>query len=246
MQNLFKSHYSIGKSILTLGPASEIKPDETISIFSIAKKHNLKEIALVEDAMGGMLKAYEMAKEEKISLRFGLRIPLSDGAESSSKYIIFAKNTKGLKLLSKFYSQYALKNEGKTKGRELLTLEGLKEFWDEDLLKLVIPFYDSFLYNNSYYFNNSMPFFEFTKPVMLIENNGLPIDEILMPIVKKYAKEMSFKTKQAQSIYYYSKKSFKSYMTFRCIKNQSNFKNICLSRPELPHFSSDTFCYLKP
>ena len=60
---LFKSHYSIGKSILTLEKSAEITDSSPISIFSIAKKHDLKEITLVEDSISGFIQAYSYAKE---------------------------------------------------------------------------------------------------------------------------------------------------------------------------------------
>ena len=71
---LFKSHYSVGKSILTLEKATEITDSSPISIFSIAKKHGLKEITLVEDSISGFIQAYSYAKDMGIKLIFGLQI----------------------------------------------------------------------------------------------------------------------------------------------------------------------------
>ena len=55
MLPLFKSHYSIGKSILTLNAPSE-DDGGAVSVFDIAKKHNLDKVVLVEDSLIGFLK----------------------------------------------------------------------------------------------------------------------------------------------------------------------------------------------
>ena len=49
MLALFKSHYSIGKSILTLNDPSKVKDGGSDSVFQIALENNLSEIILVED-----------------------------------------------------------------------------------------------------------------------------------------------------------------------------------------------------
>ena len=59
MLALFKSHYSIGKSILTLNDASKVKDGGSDSIFQIALDNNLSEIILVEDSLIGFSEAYK-------------------------------------------------------------------------------------------------------------------------------------------------------------------------------------------
>ena len=63
---LFKSHFSIGKSILTLKPESEVDngPD---SIVQIAKDNKLKKVFLVEDCFSGFLQAYKNLKSIDIN-----------------------------------------------------------------------------------------------------------------------------------------------------------------------------------
>ena len=60
---LFKSHYSIGRSILTLEdePQAESYPD---SIINIVKDNSLKELFLVEDNMTSFLQAYTNCKKK--------------------------------------------------------------------------------------------------------------------------------------------------------------------------------------
>ena len=100
---LFKSHYSIGRSILTLNAPSENGDSSPRSIFDILIKNKIKEFFLVEDSMSGFLEAYVNSKENKIKLNFGLRLNFLCSIEEKNeeavrdrcKYIIFAKNTNG-------------------------------------------------------------------------------------------------------------------------------------------------------
>ncbi len=68
MLALFKSHYSIGKSILTLNDASKVKDGGSDSIFQIALDNNLSEIILVEDSLIGFSEAYKRCTENNIKL----------------------------------------------------------------------------------------------------------------------------------------------------------------------------------
>ena len=67
---LFKSHYSLGKSILTLAKAGSSDSDEPSSIIDIAKNLNLQNLYLVDDSISGFLEAYKSCEEAKINLRF--------------------------------------------------------------------------------------------------------------------------------------------------------------------------------
>ena len=64
---LFKSHFSIGRSILTLED-EEKEENQPDSIIDIAKDNNLKEINLVEDNMTSFLQAYTNTKKYNINL----------------------------------------------------------------------------------------------------------------------------------------------------------------------------------
>ena len=63
---LFKSHYSIGKSILSLEQEDEKKPNRPSSIIEIAKRNKMKTVFLVEDGMNGFLEAYKNCEESEI------------------------------------------------------------------------------------------------------------------------------------------------------------------------------------
>ena len=80
---IFKSHYSIGRSILTLEDeeSSETYPD---SIIDIAKDNKMKEVYLVEDNMSSFLQAYTNTKKYDINLRYGLRLTVTDSITEKS------------------------------------------------------------------------------------------------------------------------------------------------------------------
>ena len=108
MLALFKSHYSIGKSILTLNDPSKTSEGGSDSIFQIAKDNSLDKIILVEDSLVGFFEAYKKCKELNIQLIFGLRLSIrnsnnKEDESSDHKVIIFSKNDKGCKLLNKIY-----------------------------------------------------------------------------------------------------------------------------------------------
>ena len=95
MLPLFKSHYSVGKSILTLATPNDSEDVQgSVSVFDIVRDHNLKEIVLVEDSLVGFLEAHKQSQSLEIPLRFGLRISMCDdisvAKSSSHKIIIFA------------------------------------------------------------------------------------------------------------------------------------------------------------
>ena len=238
---LFKSHYSIGKSVLTLEKAAEITDSSPISIFSIAKKHSLKELTLVEDSVSGFIQAYSYAKEMGIKLIFGLRVTITEdisdksapSLKKESKIIIFPKNNIGYKNLIKI-STIASSTGFYYAPR--LDYSTLREYCDDNLM-IAIPFYDSFLFNNSLYGHLCVPDFSFFKPIFFIEENSLPFDSIILDKVYSYTKD-KYEVQKTQSVFYYEKEDFLSYLTFICINNRTN-----LNKPNLSHMSSDTFCF---
>ena len=71
---LFKSHYSVGKSILTLYPQGSSDGTGPDSVIDICADNKLDHFYLVDDSMTGFREAYQNSLEAKIDLRFGLII----------------------------------------------------------------------------------------------------------------------------------------------------------------------------
>ena len=240
---LFKTHYSQGKSILTLDKKDSSLPDGPDSIIDICLKNKIKEFYLVEDSMGSFLQAYDSTKDEDLSFRYGLRINVcpdntergEEALKATSKYVIFAKNEGGYKKLIKIYSNASSDGfyyEPRT------DFKFLREIWDDNDLALAVPFYDSYLFKNALEQGDCMPEFDFTSPTFLLESNGLPFDAVHRKIVEKFCKTAGYETQEAKSIYYKDKDDFMAYLTMRCIDKRSTW-----SKPNIDHLSSDEFSF---
>jgi len=242
MLPLFKSHFSIGKSILTLDDPKKVTEGGSDSIFKIAKDNNLKQVILVEDSLIGFFEAYKRSKEMGIQLIFGLRISMRNSAlpedsQSEHKVIVFAKDSDGCKLLNKIYSRAFCTNTG------FLDYTDLKELWNDNHLKLAIPFYDSFIYINNFSFGNAVPDLSFTKPSLFVEDNSLALDYLLHEKVSEFATNNNIPIVKVRSIYYNKKSDVKSFMAYKIICNRSFGKDRSLEKPELAHFCSDKFSF---
>jgi DNA polymerase III alpha subunit len=242
MLPLFKSHFSIGKSILTLDDPKKVTEGGSDSVFKIAKDNNLKQVILVEDSLIGFFEAYKRSKEMCIQLIFGLRLSMRNSAlpedeGSQHKVIVFAKDDIGCKLLNKIYSRAFCTNSG------FLSYSDLKELWNENSLKLAIPFYDSFIYINNLSFGNAVPDLSFTKANLFYEDNSLALDYILQEKVKEFSINNDMPMVKVRSIYYNKKSDVKAFMAYKIICNRSFGKDRSLEKPELPHFCSDKFSF---
>ena len=242
---LFKTQYSVGRSILTLAaPAKDGKLDENypVSVFDVAVKHNLEQVTVVDDSVSGFLEAHQNAKKAKLKLVFGVKLRCMENIETKSdaslktisKVIVFIKNTQGYKDLIKITSCAAKKG---FYYKPNIDFAHLKALWTENL-SLAIPFYDSFLFRNTLEGYLCVPNFSFTQPAFFIENSGLPFDKLLQEKVRAYAKSIKASVIPTRSIYYYQRADFLAYLTFRCIHARTE-----LSKPELEHMSSDWFCF---
>jgi DNA polymerase III alpha subunit len=241
MTPIFKSTYSIGKSILTLDDSEESEgPD---SIITICNDHNINTLVLVEDRMTGFIKAHNVCKENDIQLIFGLRITCcndvtDESVTSNHKIVLFSKNDEGCKLLNKISSHAAMSCNGR------IDFKYLNSVWQEKNIDLAIPFYDSFLFNNQMYLANCVPDFSKIKPTFFLEDNGLPFDLIVNKHVNNFTQEgKNFKKQLVKSIYYKDKKDYAALQTYKILCNRSFGKVASLSSPNLNHFGSDEFSF---
>jgi DNA polymerase III alpha subunit len=244
---LFKSHFSIGKSILTLDDPKDVSDGGSDSIFKIALDNGLKQIFLVEDSLVGFFEAYKKSKQLNIQLIFGLRLSMRNSALdedecSEHKIIIFARNDEGCKLLNKIYSKAFCDFKG------FLDYVSLKNFWNKDHLMMAIPFYDSFIHVNNFNFGNAIPDLSFATPVFFLENNNLALDDLLRKKILEFVnqeevRKLEYKTENTKTIYYKDKKDAASLMVYKIICNRSFGKNRTLEKPELPHFCSNEFSF---
>jgi hypothetical protein len=241
MTPIFKSTYSIGKSILTLDDSKESEgPD---SIITICNDHNIKTLVLVEDRMTGFIKAHNVCKENDIQLIFGLRITCcndvsDESITSNHKIIIFSKSDEGCKLLNKISSHAAINCNGR------VDFKYLNSVWQENNVDLAIPFYDSFIFNNQMYLANCVPDFSKIKPTFFLEDNGLPFDGVITKHIDHFASgKNNYDRKLVKSIFYKDKKDYAALQTYKILCNRSFGKAASLSSPNLNHFGSDEFSF---
>jgi len=246
MLPLFKSDFSIGRSILTLEPPEKTKGGGADSILDIALSNDLNEIILVEDSLTGFLQAHKNSEALGLQLLFGLRIstcsdmksnPKEAGRKDESKIIIFAKGDEGCKLLNQIYSSAF------TEGFGRVDYKNLKKLWADDLL-LAIPFYDSFIFNNAMAFGNCIPDFSFAAPVFFIENNSLPFDIAIQDKVKEYCLKKKYIIEETKSIYYNKREDLAAFQVYKCICNRSFASgDVGLVNPRLEHCGSAEFSF---
>jgi DNA polymerase III alpha subunit len=238
---LFKSHYSLNKSILTLEKEhQEFGPK---SILQLCKENELESPFLIEDNMSSFLQMYYNSQELKVNIKFGLRLCVCDNFqeknESSlkceSKIIVFLKDSGGYENLNKIFS-FAAKEGFYYAPR--IDFSKLEEFWSDSLI-LGVPFYDSYLFNNFFKMSSCVPKKLWTTPVFFWEENGLPFDKIFKTILESYVSKNHENSEiiKAKSIYYNKKDDFLAYLTMRCIGKKST-----LQMPKLDHLCSDNFC----
>lgn len=243
---LFKSHYSLGRSILTLEKPSKTHDVYPSSIFDLLIANKLSTLPLVEDNVSCLLQASKVADENNIKLIFGLRLTLTEDClnqdeeslKKRAKYIIFAKNTQAYKDLIKIWTFAS------TKGfyyNACLDFKVLESLWTDNLI-LAVPFYDSFIYLNRFCSHKHVPQIEKYNPLFLLEDNDLPFDDFLKDSVNDFcSKNESLKTLPAQSIYYKDSSDFLAYLSFRCIQQRGFVQKATLNKPDLDHMGSDTF-----
>lgn len=242
MVALFKSHFSIGKSILTLDDPKKTTDGGSDSIFKIAKENNLKKIVLVEDSLIGFFEAWKRSRELGINLTFGLRMSvrnssLAEDDSSEHKVIIFAKNSDGCKIMNKIYSAAFCDFSG------YVDYQFIKKIWSEKDLHLAIPFYDSFIHVNNFTFGNAVPDLAFTNPTVFYEDNETSIDGLLFNIVSKFSDDNKLKMQKAKTIYYKNNEDVDAYMSYKIICNRSFGKDRSIQKPNLEHFCSNKFSF---
>lgn len=232
MLPVYKSTYSIGKSILSVD-----------KIIELSKLDSAKNLILVEDSLTGFVKAHNSCKDEGLQLIFGLRINCCNDIndedslqDSDHKVIIFAKNDEGCKLLNKISSFSNLEGKG------FVDFNYLNKVWDDTKLDLVIPFYDSFIHQNQLYLKNCIPNFKDIKPIFWIEKNNLPFDPLITKATLEYLKG-KYESTLVKSIFYENKEDIEALQTYKIICGRKFGRAATLSMPNLDHFGSDEFCF---
>lgn len=222
---LFKSQYSVGKSILT-----------TEKILDIAKINSLERVVMVEDSFYGFRIFNKEFQEANIPLVFGIRINVvqdeGDEQEKPSKLVFFAKNNEGVQDLKRLYSDASLSDCNSL----VLSRYTDKDFYN---LKVCVPFYDSYIFNNLFYFGLSHLNIKHLDPTYFIEDNNHPFDFQIKSVIDN----LEVKTERVKTILHHNKDEFEALQMYKAACNRSGGRTPTFQNPNLDHFCSDEFCW---
>lgn len=231
----FKTHNSIGKSILTVS-----------DVFRLAGDNRLDSVVLIEDMMIGFPEALRLSKKTGIKLIYGIRFDICNSLEESyedivssrCKMIAIMKNDDGYKDLIKLYTSVH------TNDKKCIDYKILRDIWDgSPNIDFGLPFYDSFIAKNCLTLSNCLPDFGIKSPFVCVENNCHPFDDIVQDRVKQYCSINENRIVFCKSIYYEDYDDFDSYTVYKLICGRSVYGGSTLERPNLPHFGSNKFCF---
>lgn len=238
---IFRSHYSIGKSILTLDDPAEDKDNRADSVFRVAQNLELNTVFIADENPSGFINAIKNSRLAKLKVRLGIKMVLCenkletrDGNVDEHKVIIWSKNDEGYHNLYRLYSDAAVNTVASYPRLDYSTL---KRNWSSKDNCITIPFYSSFIHKNCMYGGLCMPDLDFAQPRMQIEENSLPFNFLLREAVQKWSNAKGWPIINTKSVYYAKKSDFDAYMAMRCMNQGTT-----MMQPELPHFSSDEFC----
>lgn len=219
---LFKTSYSIGKSLLNVE-----------DIISIAQANKLKKVTLVEDNFYGFRSANSAFMHAEIPMVYGVRLPVfKSESEKSSKLVFFAKNNKGLNNLRNLYSKCKLSP------LEVLNITKVSDQELEDI-KIGVPFYDSYIYNNIFHFGLCELNLNDYDHFYMQEDNNHPFDFQ----IKNKLDDLKIKTQKTKSIYYRDRDDFEAFQMYKAVCSRKQGKIPTFSKPNLNDFCSDDFCF---
>lgn len=146
---LFKTHYSVGKSLLLPERCFELAEDEVV---------------FVEDSFAAFRKVNKLSKKYNKPFRWGIRLNCVANGSEPSKIILFARNNEGIRELRRIFSE--------SQTNELAA-------WDFDPDRLdnilcCVPFYDSYVHRTIHNFGVfDLPMSDY---IHFVEDNGHPFD----------------------------------------------------------------------
>lgn len=246
---LFKTHASIGRSLLVSDYQEDIKDDAPVSVIAIGKKFRLSNISIAENSFSSFIEVMRACDKVNIQLNFGVNFLLCENVlnkdeesiKTENKITVWMKNSNGYKDLLKLYGAIKANKENfyyEPRGDWNI----VKSFWTDNLL-LSFPPYDNFIHKNLLENGKCVPDFGFIKPIFFYSDMNLAFDQVLIPAIKDYCRINRIPTQEAHPIYYYKKEDSLAYQVLRCIDSKGGSKRATIETPGLNHMSSDSFCW---
>lgn len=232
---IFTSHYS--GSLLTFDTPEDATKYNMKSVITICKDRGIDRPFIVERTMTGFMELFQNAEKAEIFPRFGLRYQFSHKDQNPEeewstrhKVIIFLKSMDGYKNLVRIH------NIANRTNKRVISPEILANNWSDEL-QLVVPFYDSYIYNNSMLPNRGcLPEFGDIKPLFFREDNKLPFDSLISDLLPDNSIDV-------KTIYYENREDFSTWMTYKCSLNYNvKGQTRSLEEPRFDHCHSKEFC----
>lgn len=223
MLALWKSHYSISKSIL--------RPER---IFEIAKTRELSQVVFVEDSFAGFRKTFQLFDGSGIQMIFGIRLPVvqSSKDEKTSKLVFFAKNDAGVLDIKKLFTRTHCSDDG------LLVFGELKPS-DLKNVRIGVPFYDSFVFNNIFHFGMSDLKLKGFDHFYIEEKNNHPFDFL----ISEGLDSLGVERQMGKSIYYENYDDFDAFQFYKAVANRAGGKSPNYGNPSVDSLCSNEFCW---
>jgi DNA polymerase III alpha subunit len=239
---LFKTTNSIGKSIIQYGADKEPDLNGAPYLEYLCKKNNITDCFIVEDSISSIIGIYQALSKFNINMNFGLQLnfvnDVSLDNSSLHKNIIFATGD-SYKSLIKLSTLAHVKHSHKNVPR--IDYNILHDNMHEDFI-LAIPFYDSFLANNLLTFQNCVVDYRGIRPIVFLEENGLPFDYLIRDAAINFAKDTNLDIWETKTVLYENKSDFLAWQTRKLMERKSFGTGNTLSKPNLDHCGSNEFC----
>ncbi len=239
MLPLFKSDFSIGRSILTTDlPSGKSPIKDRRSIFHLAKLAELQEIHLVEDSISGFHSTFKNAQKAGVELRYGLRLDsVHDLTDTPSRLVYFARNDEGFKALRSIHNQFWLY-------KQRAVFPSIQKFLSNILI--AVPFYDSFVAKNQLHFGIShFPDLKNHEHVYFQEDNDHPFDSLIsekIPAAILGSKNGS-NSVSVKSVFYPKRSHFAAYQFVRSGSNKQGGKKPTFYHPMTEHQCSAEYSF---
>lgn len=234
-----------GRSVLNTWKKKECVEGGSKSIITIAKDLGLQKFIYISPNFHSFVQCMKNAEEENLQMVFGLEVLMcadrhvhsEESVATNHKVILFMKNSAGYKDLIKLYSAWKTEKENKYY-KYRFDFKGLKQHFTQNMI-LAIPFFNSFLYTNTFIHGaNIVPDYSTEELVLMREIGSEHPHEYLTNLaIDNFNKDRKYKEINTKTAFCENRADFDALTVFRTIHEKTEYH-----KPELPFFCSDAFC----
>jgi DNA polymerase III alpha subunit len=245
---IFRSHYSLSESLLTLEEPGKAKAGNPLSVFDLATQGGLEEVVVVDTRIDGFIQAYKASLKAKVKLCYGLKLTICadmgdrtpESRRTESRVVVLVKDSAGYSDLIKIWNRSwghdgSFTHRGETYGR--MDWKGLKGLWTEHL-GLALPYFSSFIAKNTLTMSQITPDLPIQPWLFREVDSGLPFAPLIDSALERYTEGNQSMVVPSKTILYPNSSWFKAYQVFRAIHEHGSWDS-----PEVDHLASDRFSF---